>query len=214
MIALQDSIRSGVMSTSVADLRYFILGLSAPSGGRITVRSWDILAFVDLAPKFLEWYEDLRIVHAPHDSEHIPLRPLLATACAPSKERPSGDLQKRPLLAAQVLRSILGGGQVPAPWLQGLVERIRAEQATRRKDGKPAASNVSYFRAASIKAILNRTIRLSKSSEMEFQVALDRENTNVAYRLGRLFAAYERIQSDAAKRDLNRTIRDAYFGRL
>ena len=43
-------------------------------------------------------------------------------------------------------------------------------------------------------------------------MALDLDNKETAYRLGRLFAAYERIQADAAGRDLNRTIRDAYFG--
>ena len=43
-------------------------------------------------------------------------------------------------------------------------------------------------------------------------MALDPDNTAPAYLYGRLFAAYERVQSDAAERDLNRTIRDTYFG--
>ena len=43
-------------------------------------------------------------------------------------------------------------------------------------------------------------------------MSLDTHNTEPAYLLGRLFAAYERIQSDAAGRDLNRTVRDTYFG--
>ena len=43
-------------------------------------------------------------------------------------------------------------------------------------------------------------------------MALDKSNTNIAYRLGRMFAAYERIQCDPTGKDLNRTIRDAYFG--
>lgn len=43
-------------------------------------------------------------------------------------------------------------------------------------------------------------------------MALDSNNIEPAYLAGRLFAAYERVQSDAADRELNRSIRDAYFG--
>ena len=43
-------------------------------------------------------------------------------------------------------------------------------------------------------------------------MSLDLDNTEPAYLWGRLFAAYERIQSDAAGRDINRTVRDTYFG--
>lgn len=40
---------------------------------------------------------------------------------------------------------------------------------------------------------------------------LDLSNTNSAYRLGRLFAALEKIQEEASPR-LNATIRDRYYG--
>lgn len=40
---------------------------------------------------------------------------------------------------------------------------------------------------------------------------LDPTNTNPAYRLGRLFAALEKIQEDASP-GLNATIRDRYYG--
>ena len=209
--ALYESVQSSKLPADYADVRFFVLGLAAPSGGRLTVRSWNTLRFSELAPRFLQWFQDLSIVHAPHEPAQLSLVRLLAPACAPSKERPSGDLQKRPALAAEVLRNVLSGLPLPASWLLGLIGRIRAEQADKGKDGK-AVPNVSYPRAASIKAILNRAIRLENSGEMEFKMALDLENPNPAYRLGRLFATYERIQSDAATREINRTIRDAYFG--
>lgn len=41
-------------------------------------------------------------------------------------------------------------------------------------------------------------------------MALDLENKNPAYLCGRLFAALEKLQTDALG-DLNRTIKDAYF---
>jgi len=71
---------------------------------------------------------------------------------------------------------------------------------------------VSYHRAALLKACVNRLIRHRQLDGKEIDVSLDESNTDPAYLLGRLFAAYERIQSDAAERDLNRSIRDAYFG--
>lgn len=41
---------------------------------------------------------------------------------------------------------------------------------------------------------------------------LDLDNTNPAYRLGRLFATLERIQEEASEGKLNSTIRDRYYG--
>ena len=41
-------------------------------------------------------------------------------------------------------------------------------------------------------------------------MALDKENTNIGYRLGRLFATLERIQ-EVANPGLNATIRDKYY---
>ena len=43
-------------------------------------------------------------------------------------------------------------------------------------------------------------------------MSLDKTNTDPPYLLGRLFAVFERVQEIAAERDLNRSIRDTYFG--
>ena len=71
---------------------------------------------------------------------------------------------------------------------------------------------MNYHRAAILKACLNRLIKHHQLHGKEIAVSLDLDNTEPAYLWGRLFAAYERIQSDAARRDLNRTVRDTYFG--
>lgn len=42
-------------------------------------------------------------------------------------------------------------------------------------------------------------------------MSLDKENTDVGYRLGRLFAIVEKIQSDAVP-GANATVRDRFFG--
>ena len=41
--------------------------------------------------------------------------------------------------------------------------------------------------------------------------ALDKDNLDVGYRLGRLFAVFEKAQKDAANRKINTTIRDRYY---
>ena len=43
-------------------------------------------------------------------------------------------------------------------------------------------------------------------------MSLDKSNTDAPYVLGRLFATFERVQESAAERELNRTIRDSFFG--
>lgn len=42
-------------------------------------------------------------------------------------------------------------------------------------------------------------------------MALDKENYGQAYLCGRLFAVLEKLQQDASKNALNRTIKDTYF---
>jgi CRISPR-associated protein Csd1 len=70
-------------------------------------------------------------------------------------------------------------------------------------------------RAALMKACLLRKHRRSGTSfegeEGEITVALNRENDNVGYLLGRLFAVMERAQ-EGALRSINATVRDKYMG--
>ncbi len=102
------------------------------------------------------------------------------------------------------MRAILSGLPYPETLLQGALRRIRAER------------EVNYPRAALIKACINRKTRRAKSAvdsatEEELHVSLDPANTNVGYRLGRLFAALEKVQEEASP-GLNATIRDRFYG--
>ena len=73
-----------------------------------------------------------------------------------------------------------------------------------------ADKNVNGMRAAICKACLARDHRLGFEEE-DVPVGLNPEESNVAYRLGRLFALYEKVQR-AALGGVNATIKDRYFG--
>jgi len=98
------------------------------------------------------------------------------------------------------MRTILSGLPYPETLLLSAIRRVRAEQ------------EVNYPRAALIKACINRrTRRDNPALEEELHVSLDLANTNVGYRLGRLFAALEKVQDEASP-GLNATIRDRFYG--
>jgi CRISPR-associated protein Csd1 len=81
------------------------------------------------------------------------------------------------------------------------LRRIRAERG-----------DVNCARASVLKACINRRIRLLKLSQgKEITVALDPDDVNQGYRLGRLFAVLEKIQEDANP-GINATIRDRFYG--
>jgi CRISPR-associated protein Csd1 len=115
-----------------------------------------------------------------------------------------------PRLAGEWLRAILTGSPHPQMLLNAVVMRCRSEQATTDSRG-----NVSYLRAAILKAWLNRDYRRRNSQcssdYAHFKEDLDVTQPDVAYRLGRLFAVLERVQLQA-QGSLNATIRDRYYG--
>ena len=203
--ALFEAIRSGRFDGARGSDSFFVLGL-APNAARIAVRFWHVAPLSEIAQRTRDWFEDLRIVRGPNDPEFPTLFRLLLSAAVLNK---ADNIP--PNLGGDVMRSALDGTPLPASLLQATLQRCRAEQAKKTDTGKPVA-HVSYHRAAVLKACLNRLIKHHRLHGEEIAVSLDTRNIEPAYLLGRLFAAYERIQSDAAGRDLNRTVRDTYFG--
>jgi CRISPR-associated protein Csd1 len=192
--ALYQSILSGKYAKdSPGDTRFYVLGL-APNAARIAVRFWHVDTVAGCAEKIAKHFHDIAIVHAPHEPDTPSLFRLLASCAAQGK---SDNIP--PNLGGDVMRAILDGTPYPQSWLQAALRRCRAEQ------------EVSYLRAAIIKACLNRSIRSRRTGEKELTVSLDETNPSVAYRLGRLFAALEKIQEEASP-GLNATIRERYYG--
>jgi CRISPR-associated protein Csd1 len=195
--ALYKSVDSGSFSVGDANACFHVLGL-APNAARISIRFWETASALELARRVRRHFDDIHIARAPHDPEHLSLFRLLA-ACAVQGKADNIP----PNLGGDVIRAILEDLPYPATLLNAAVQRCRAEQ------------KVSYARAAAIKACLNRAIRKANRSrsqqEREFTTMLDTQNPNPAYRLGRLFAALEKMQEEASP-GLNATIRDRYYG--
>jgi CRISPR-associated protein Csd1 len=148
-----------------------------------------------MAERFRKHFNDIQIVHGPKDKDYLSIwRYLVATAVQGKSENIP------PSLAGNTMRAILEGSPYPKTLLQATLLRTRAER------------EITYPRAALIKACLNRAIRFTNPThERELTVSLDITNAAIGYRLGRLFAVLEKIQ-ERANPGINATIRDRFYG--
>ncbi len=192
--SLYEAVQSGAFAQPRGDNKFYVLGL-APNAARIAVRFWHDAPLRVLAQRVVDWFEDLALAGAPYDPIYPTLKALLRAVVLQRK-----DDNIPPGLGGDVLRAIFTGSAFPTVWLNLAVQRSRAEQS------------VPHLRACVIKACLNRSIRLTHSSEEAYTTMLDTQNTQPAYRLGRLFAVLEKIQEESAGGSLNKTIRDRYYG--
>lgn len=186
--SLYRSVHDGQPFTADDGQRFHVLGL-APNAARIAVRFWHVASIAELGKAFYRYFEELKIQRPSFDAD-APLtlfRLLTSTALLGKAE----NIQ--PNLGGDVMRAILTGGRYPEALMQGAMRRIRAQR------------DVHWVQAALLKAWLIR------NSNKEITVSLNEENTDPGYRLGRLFAALERVQ-ERAQGNLNATIRERYYG--
>ncbi len=174
------------------EVRYHVLGL-APNAARISIRFWHTDTLGGLAERFRQHWLDLRLEPSRFQRPPALWRLLRETAV----EKKMENVPKQ--LAGEVTRAILTGGRYPRSLLANVIMRIRA-------DGE-----IDELRASMIKAVLVRAGRIERNEQEDTYVSLDTENTDPAYRLGRLFAVLEKIQQRALGMDINSTIRDKYY---
>lgn len=187
--SLYRSVRDGKPLTADDGQRFYVLGL-APNAARIAVRFWHVATISELGGAFRRYFDEVDIVRPAFDA-NAPLtlfRLLTSTALLGKAEN------MPPNLGGDVMRAILAGSRYPETLLQGALRRIRAERT------------VTWPRAALLKAYLIRNL-----NDKEMTVSLNEENTDSGYRLGRLFAALERVQ-ERAQGNLNASIRERYYG--
>lgn len=196
--ALLQACQTGRVPVDEGDIEFYVLSL-APSAARLSVRLFVCERLSKLAPRILQYLDDVRIVRR-YDREP-PTPSFTALLCSVALLGKRDNVPPR--LGGDWMQSILEGRPYPVSLLNAAVIRCKAEQ------------DVTYLRAAVIKAWLNRDRRRQYPDlpphHQYFKESLDMAQENVPYRLGRLFAVLERIQAEAIN-NVNASIRDRFYG--
>jgi CRISPR-associated protein Csd1 len=167
---------------------FYVLGL-APNAARLSVRFFHAGNFGDITRNYQAFVSDMRVEPPPRDGYPPLWRYLLETAVLGKRENVT------PNLAGEWMRSILAGTNYPLSLMASVLTRIRA-------DGE-----VNALRVGILKALLIRNFNMEATP-----VALNPEERNRGYVLGRLFALYEEIQRAALGGRVNATVKDKFYG--
>lgn len=189
--ALYKAVEQGGYTPDDRTTRFYVLGL-APNASRLAIRFWQVATVAELSKRVVQHFQDLEIIRPSFDDTVPSLFRLLTSIAVQGK---ADNIP--PNLAGDTMRALLAGTPYPYTLLQAAIRRNRAEQ------------RLTPNRAALIKACLNRLAR--QQQQKELTVALNKENPDVGYRLGRLFATLEKIQEEAHP-GINATIRDRFYG--
>ena len=179
--------------------QFFVLGITA--GGRIAIKFWQQGTIAEIFDNTYQHLVDMNIVNWENvgSEENPPLRSLYGIVKTVSTPTKSGNFEAN--LIQSIVESILTGMPYPLTLQQACINRITAERT------------ITELRAAVLKACINRKIRKANNNHItELKMALDKENTNIAYLAGRLFAVLEQIQSASLGIGVNATIRDRFYG--
>ena len=174
--------------------RFYILGL-APYTARISIKLWAEGSIPEIVGNTLQHQYDMNIISEKGnvDAETPPLRSIYQIVKTVSSSDKSDKWSSN--LIQSIVESIVENKPYPQSLQQACLERIRR------------GNRITELRAAILKAYINR-----KKQQEYITMSLDPNQTNKAYLAGRLFALFESIQQCALGGNLNRTIRDAYYG--
>lgn len=198
---VRDGKKPKELTDDTKNLKFYILGVS-PNAGRLSVRFWHVDSVEGISMKLGQHFDDLKIIRRPEYDREFPGMWHLLHELELSKKDDKNKRKKikdnSPLIAGAFFRSIITGSTYPRSILAAVIERIRATQ------------EINYLRVALIKAYLNRINRVQKNNK-EVTMALNENETNAGYLLGRLFAVLEKVQKDAVP-GANATIKDRFYG--
>lgn len=195
-----NSYKTGVYNTQ-SDTEFYVLGLS-PNSARISVSYFWKGKITDIASNIAQHFNDLKMERSfAFDQEFISLFSLLKSVS------PNKNIDNIPTnLVTSICRSIIQGILYPTQLQIFCLNLIKTDREQNYN------KSVNYVQASILKAYINRKNRiLNLIKEREITMALDLENKNQGYLLGRLFAVLEKIQSEALQ-SLNATIKDRYYG--
>jgi CRISPR-associated protein Csd1 len=193
--ALLSSIHNGKapdMPDIDSDVMFHILGISAAKT-RLVVRFFYSDTFGNLIDRIGLHYRDIEIDGSSWEMGKLvkPYGILIETAVARKGENII------PTIEGALMRSIITGAPYPYSLYNAVLTRIRADRG------------INHTRLGMIKGFLNRNDRFNNRKE-KITVALNLEEENQGYLLGRLFAVFEKAQYDALGK-VNATIVDKYL---
>lgn len=183
--------------------QFYILGL-VPGTGRISVKLWQTGSIREIVGNTLQHLDDMNIVQTDGllDIELPPTRSLdriVSEVSPPSKKKNRVDSLSYKMIQ-EIVESIISGTPYPISLQQACIERLRHN------------TPITELRAAILKACINRKARFHRNyPHKELHMALDKQNDNIAYLAGRLFAVLEQIQQASLGKGVNATIRDRFF---
>lgn len=180
-----------------ADVRFYILGISS-NKTRLVIRFFYTDTFGVLINRLLTHYNDIDIVGPEWEPETpSPFQILLETAV--NRDRKNVP----PALESALIRCILWGTPYSYSLFIATLNRIRAEA------NDDSSKAVNRTRVGVLKGYLNRMAKLNSNEEM-MTMALNEQEQNTAYLLGRIFALLEKAQYDALGK-VNASIVDKYL---
>ncbi len=212
--------------------QFYVLGLS-PNNARIAVRFWRAGTVAEIAKNIAQYLDDVKLETPRFMPEFIFLNNIIRAATLKSQK--SENVQSK--LAVNLIRAILDDQPFPRSLLQAAIARFRVQVRFSPKDEKKEKAQerkAEYFRAALIKAYINRQARQEEKKQTpdeiqrnandpnypweKISMSLDKNKTNRGYQLGRLFATLEKLQIEAHRTEteksssLNETIRSRFYG--
>lgn len=213
--------------------QFYVLGLS-PNKARIAVRFWRAGTVAEIAKNIAQYLNDVKLETPRFMPEFIFLNNIIRAATLESQK--SEDVQSK--IAVNLIRAILDDQPFPRSLLQAAIARFRVQirsSSKNEKNKKAEERETEYFRAALIKAYINRQARKEEKKSKtpdeiqrnandpnypweKIPMSLDKNKVNRGYQLGRLFATLEKLQIEAHRAEnektssLNQTIRSRFYG--
>lgn len=188
--------------------QFHILGLSL-NQGRLSVRFYHTGTLGGLISNIKKHFEQLSIQRKWDEfSSHPETSTPTVFQLLRQTSRDSDGIS--PLLSGALMRAILLGTRYPEALVNGIMNRIRVVE--KKPKGEGSLENITYLRAAILKAWLMRNHKeWLQHHNINMKPALDKDTPHVAYQLGRLFAVYEQVQRASHEFKLERTIRETMF---
>ena len=178
--------------------QFYILGLTLSEGARISVKYWQQGTVSEIFDRVYQHLVDMNIISQDGfvDEENPPLRSLYGIVKSVSTPSKSSTFATN--LVQSIVESILSGNPYPMTLQQACINRITQERT------------VSELRAGILKGCINRKARIYNNITT-LNMALNKQNDNIAYLAGRLFAVLEQIQQASLGKGVNATIRDRFY---